>query len=333
MKRKRSILTAIFCSAFSLVGCFGNGTATSERDLIAPWNSETRYEKSVYSITKFISDVNNANVEYIIADGELSYELTWDNNLTTLKMDFWLKYNDDTNTPIKDRNLKDSIQSNTTFRTISMTPETSERNVNMAVREGEKDKSHSIVTDYKNRISTLKENDGTTKTLQTPSSMLNVVDNEMLYYSIRSFRYLVLGKTIDFSLTVPFDNFFNNNEKFFTYNMNVFVDPNVSSIALNEQFRIDGLQVNEEDSVQYIDTLKSVLAIKSSTSGTSTVLYYAAKPIYVSQDKLYQIQGEAQTEDAAMQKVLISFENKQLINSKNFGIMRYNLKEYTINKQ
>ncbi len=290
MKKFLCIIFALTV-AFSLGACTGSAVPLSV-DNPPPWsnaNTETAYEKTVYSIKK----VDNASNE-VIAEGTLTYVLEFDHkgennnfNYSRLTMDMSVTYND--KAPEVDRGKTDTLHSKVIFQSDALVPQYSEKTVSLALRSGVNDNSYTLKNDYSTQKSELSMAGKEPSVIDfTGKSFVNVYDNEMLYYVVRSFSDIKAGGSNTFTLANFFDMHVKN--KFSTYSMRFTCGEEGSEETVYLPFK--GTFLDEQGSAT---VLKVSVSINESLSGPPTELYYSMTPFKTG-------------ENTTTKKVLVSFK-------------------------
>lgn len=190
MKKLKSIIAATIAGAVSLVACAcGASAPTLSLDSPTPWvhagEAKNAYEKCVYSVER-----RDVTTDTVIAVGEMTMTIApaTDSDKSSLTTSMTITYND--NAPESERGLTDTINSSVIFAPISLTPERSRKKVELAPRAGEKANfSYELTNDYTAGVSTLnyynREN-ATSEVKVGDNTLMNVYDNEMIYYVARA---------------------------------------------------------------------------------------------------------------------------------------------------
>lgn len=314
MKKFLYVIFALI-SALSLCACSGNVAPVSV-DNPPPWsgaNTESAYEKTVYSIKKTDNETNE-----VIAEGSLTYVLEFDHkgennnfNYSRLTMDMSITYND--KAPESDRGKTDTLSSKVIFQSDALVPQYSEKTVSLALREGVADHSYTLKNDYSAQKSELTMAGKETSVLDfSGKSFVNVYDNEMLYYTVRAFSDIKAGGGNTFTLANFFDMHVKN--KFSTYSMRFACGEEGSEQTVYLPFK--GTYLDDQGSAT---VLKVSVSINESLSGPPTELYFSMTPFKTG-------------ENTSTKKVLVSFKTFEynLSNSNLRYTTEYNLTDYSV---
>lgn len=190
MKKIKTIIAAAIAGVVALVACAcGTSAPTLSLDSPAPWvhagEPKNAYEKCVYSIER-----RDVTTDTVVATGTLTLTIAPapDSDKSSLTTSMTITYNDAA--PDADRGLTDTINSSVVFAPASLTPEKSYKKIELAPRAGEKTNfSYELTNDYAAGISTLnyynREN-ATSEVRVGDNTLMNVYDNEMIYYVARA---------------------------------------------------------------------------------------------------------------------------------------------------
>ncbi len=271
----------LFCLIFTLVLalCAVACSTTTEEVMVnpnLPWSPEDRpetaYEKVTYGIEKKTASGT------LIASGEMTYTLDFDHSedvngetmyYSKLTMDMFMEYND--SAPEADRGKRDTVSSSVVFHTTSLLAQRSEKTAVLADREGQTNYSYHLVNDYKTSTSTLTMK-GETSTIDfKKKSMLNVYDNDMMFYVLRSFTDLELGKSNTFNIASFFDMHINGTFATTGMTFSCASEPEATTLPV-EGYLTDGS----------VSLVKVSLKIDSDMSGTPIVLKYSLTPFKLS---------------------------------------------------
>ena len=237
MKKLKSIIAATVAGLVALVACACESAApTLSLDTPAPWvysgEAKDAYEKCVYSVEK-----RDVTTDTVIAAGTMTCVIEpAENDKNRLTTSMTITYNDAA--PETERGLTDTVDSHVTFSPVSLAPESSYKKIVLASRENETTNfSYELNTDYTTGISTLnyfnREN-ATSEVKVGDSTLMNVFDNEMLYYVARAASGIKTEGSGSFANACFFD--MHGTGKFAYRTINFSCGKETESVVLDELF-------------------------------------------------------------------------------------------------
>lgn len=294
MKKIFISLLALLLAVVPLAGCTPQATSVS-LDVIAPWSTDSGYEKSTYSIERTI---NEGDKKTVIANGTFTLTIEKAETVNTIERtklttEFSLTYLDIADAGLS-RGLTDTIKSSVVFHSVGMFPVSSEKTVTIAPRKDEKvNSSYTLSVDY-NALKTVRtfRDKETTVTMKKATE---IFDNESVYYVVRALSGLKKSGSATFPLYNAFDSA--QSGEYSTYTMSASVGENLESRELGAWAKEYGLA--ETDKGTKVDCLKTTLTLSATLSGTSTTLYYSDQPFIIEKA------ATEEAEDKTTKKVLV----------------------------
>lgn len=290
-KRLSFVLFALFM-AFFAVGCdaCGGAVVSAVLDDKAPWNMPTLYERSEFSVQKYkMKEENKTAVkDVLLGEGTMRYLLTEAGKVNgidcaRLTMEFSFTYNDN---EINGENisLTDTISSEVVFQKTSLSPVSSLRTVNLAMRKTAdgKDKqnnSHVVTADYATGESKLQwTKRGETEAINTAiGASGQVFDNEQLFFAMRAFSAMKVNMSQGFKLFNAFDR------QIYNVSMNVAaetVDKYLTGYKGDNDYGFG----TEEDPTPKVECFNVTTGKTDTPTGPSWTAYFSAKPFKISEN-------------------------------------------------
>lgn len=281
LKRKICVLTAA-ASALTFVGC-STEQAESTFDNPLPWHDSASgsYERLDY--TAAIYDTTNGATESArvrIADGSVRFELTESTDgYTRIDMSFTVTYTADA--PAPDTGLTDTIASSVEFASNSLVVRSMHKELNLADREGQENRSYTLDADYfgthtATYIATKTEN-AIPESIALPQDTCR--DNEMMFYLARAQSIGTSSSTM-FRMVNVFDSF--NNGALTQYEMTVAGSENKSTIDVGDwvsEFGVEAVTNEATGATSYpVSCYSTTITINDEKHGPPYVVLYSANP-------------------------------------------------------
>lgn len=286
LKKKICVMTAVV-SAFAFTGCSAE-PGESAFDNPLPWHDAVSgsYEKLDYSLAVFDTTPSGATERIQIADGQMSFELIErQNGYTELNMDFTVTYRADA--PAPDAGLTDSISSKVTFETNSLASRDMHKEMKLAAREGQINRSYVIDADYfGSRTAKFKYTAIEGAAEQIVALPQNIChDNEMMIYLARA-QAVAAGSSTMFKMVNVFDSA--NGGELAQYPMVVTGSETKQTLDIGDWVRDFGVAaVTDEQSgaTSYpISCVYATININEERHGPPYFVYFAEAP-FKSNDK------------------------------------------------
>lgn len=342
MKRKIALLLAIL--SLALTACRNTLVHMPTLDDTLPWDTATDYEKSTFTVERYKMKRDGKNTVRDgapIAVGEYVTEIDINGTDTTVKNAFTLTYSADEASTASKAGMTDSFQSECVFATTSGYPAYSYRNFTLAPRENLKDKSHTIIANYKadeayGLQATTSSIDmyGEAKTLALKASG-QLYDNEQLYVMLRAFSNVKTEGSETFQLVNLFDA--HNNGAFGTHAMSLSIAKTKEALFLDERFLafdtvtqndkgedLHTINRSETDGVvkARIDCLVGTLSKTGDKSGPAQTVYFADVPFKIASDDSTQ----------TTRKVILQIVTREYAGTDEAFNMVFTLTDYTTTK-
>ena len=337
MKKIAAFLLAV--ALLGLTACGGTVVHQPDLEETKPWDTTTKYEKSVYKIERFKMKREGKNT---VPDGDPIATGTYTTEIeitsadeTKVKNSFSLTYADDERAGA-DRGKTDTIESECVFGTIGAYPSYSYRNAVLAPRDGEsKNNSHTITANYKNE-----EKDGLAgltskiawhgeeKTIRLKSGG-QVYDNEQLFYMLRAFKKTKPEGSESFRLSNLFDA--HNAGAYSAYNMSFSVAKEKETLFVDESFTRFSTQTQNDKGETLesigsdgnghakVECVKGTLSINATNPGPPETVYISNVP--------FRIDDNNKTS-----KVIMKIVRKQYSGAEETYNIVYTLESYTTQK-
>lgn len=315
MKKLKSIVAATVAGLVALVACACESAApTLSLDTPAPWvhagEAKNAYEKCVYSIERV-----DQTTQTVVATGTMTCIIEpAENDKSKLSTEMTITYNDAA--PEADRGLTDKISSFVTFSPVSLAPEKSHKEVTLAERKGEKTNSSYVLdTDYTAAKSTLvytKRNDEKHE-LAIEGTLMNVYDNEMLYYVARAASGIKAEGSGSFANACFFDMHGTGKFAYRTINFSCGKEPEGMGPFdfLKPYYTADGS----------VSAIKTTLTQSGSDSGPSIELWLSATDFKT---------GEAETDKTRKVMVKMATTEYDVAQATKQFVTTYTLSDYTV---
>lgn len=317
MKRFKSVFALVLVVALAALACACESTAPSlSLDSPVPWthsgDAKDAYEKCVYSIER-----KDVTTDKVTATGTLTYELApSDDGKSVLTSNMSITYTDDA--PERDRGKTDTVTSSVKFSAISLAPESSVKTVELAVRDGETaNLSYDLAVDYVKGESTLtytrRENAVSTISVGD-HTLMNVYDNETLYYVARAASGIKAGGSGSFANACFFD--LHGAGSFSYKTMNFTCASEAESLGTYEflkPFTTDGS----------VSAIKTSLSQSGDNSGPAIDLWLSATDFVIDAAK------GAKTRKVMMKLALTEYDVAQAVKK---YVTTYSLSDYSVTK-
>lgn len=314
MKKLKSIVAATVAGLVALVACACESAAPSlSLDTPAPWvhagEAKDAYEKCVYSIERV-----DQTTQTVVATGTMTCIIApADNDKSSLSTEMTITYNDAA--PEADRGLTDEINSFVTFSHVSLAPEKSHKEVKLAVRESEKsNQSYVLDTDYTAAKSTLVYTNRADESheLAIEGTLMNVYDNEMLYYVARAASGIKTEGSGSFANACFFDMHGTGKFAYRTINFSCGKEPEgMGAFDFLKPYTADGS----------VSAIKTTLTQSGSDSGPSIELWLSATEFKT---------GEAETDKTRKVMVKMATTEYNVAQATKQYVTTYTLSAYTV---
>lgn len=281
LKKKICVLTAA-ASALTFVGC-STEQAESAFDNPLPWNDSASgsyerldYTTAIYDTTK--GDSESARVR--IADGSVRFELAESTDgYTRIDMSFTVTYT--AAAPAPDAGLTDTITSSVEFASNSLAARRMHKELNLADREGQVNRSYTLDADYfgthtATYLATKTEN-ATPQTIALPQDTCR--DNEMMFYLARAQGVGASSSTM-FRMVNVFDSF--NTGDLTQYEMTVAGNENTTTIDVGDwvsAFGVTAVTNEATGATSYpVSCYTTTISINDEKHGPPYIVLYSENP-------------------------------------------------------
>lgn len=277
-------LTALMV-AISCVGCAPEEVGTPDIDSPLPWFAYRNFESEsvAYNVTKnFMIDENNLITVNDTDNSFLTYTLTQhtdetNSTICTLETSFKIKYTNNEYISQEYHGKTDTITSTVVFRADNFSAISSAKTVSL---ESAPDKSYSYNVNYSQGIASFVVNSNQS---QITFSKGNYVDNEFLYYYVRSMKNL--GSTLNetFSVVNWYECYLKG--EFFSTQM-IASYYSVDSVKLGDSSLLSGFDAENKDTEANTVTCNLVqIWLNGTKKGAPLYAYYTKSPYQIEAGK------------------------------------------------